>query len=396
MSRVARRPLDRDAVRAADDDFYANHPELVQNGRRIPLSASDPAQADLRREWMDLYIAHGGEVEGEETGTGEGDREVDDPVQPCPHRRSLTGRFALTEAKCGDEVGLEADGQNIADGTSASFALRSPPGGATFRTETAPLNSNQVRGLNWVSKKPTDDWPRPEVDFRVTAGGETADSENQFNFHRYANQASETKTIPCSSGVYGWTGKFDIAFTDGVVIVTIKIKLINRLGSKPASGGAMPAAGPAVSDADKTSMRTDIEGKLSGKRVLHRDNCQRGAGCDCPNGRKCCKFQVQVRVRFVESGQHHEVNLFQGSGQASARNWTRVKTRDNSWAHETGHLLAWYDEYATGAVGSAPRWQPVRAGAVMNTGLTVPAEYYWDFRDWHQSKSGEPWELLSP
>lgn len=67
MGRRAKRPLNRSAVQAADDQFYANHPEFVQNGRRIPLDANDPAQADLRREWMDLYEANGGEVEGGST-----------------------------------------------------------------------------------------------------------------------------------------------------------------------------------------------------------------------------------------------------------------------------------------------------------------------------------------
>lgn len=61
---------------------------------------------------------------------------------------------------------------------------------------------------------------------------------------------------------------------------------------------------------------------------------------------------------FVEDDYHHEVNLFQGAGRANASNWTRVKTRDNSWAHETGHLLGFYDEYSTGAVGTTYAGRP--------------------------------------
>ena len=57
------RPLDPAAVKAADDKFYANHPEFIgPDGRRIPLSATDPAQADLRREWVASYVAAGGRV----------------------------------------------------------------------------------------------------------------------------------------------------------------------------------------------------------------------------------------------------------------------------------------------------------------------------------------------
>ena len=82
MSRTAVRPLDPEAVSAADDQFYANHPELVDaNGERIPLSATDPSQAGLRSEWMDLYEANGGEME-------EPDEDEDEappgPVEECP------------------------------------------------------------------------------------------------------------------------------------------------------------------------------------------------------------------------------------------------------------------------------------------------------------------------
>jgi len=59
MCRRAKRPLNKAAVKKADAEFYANHPEL----KGLPLSATDPKQATLRREWMDLYIKHGGEVE---------------------------------------------------------------------------------------------------------------------------------------------------------------------------------------------------------------------------------------------------------------------------------------------------------------------------------------------
>ena len=187
-----------------------------------------------------------------------------------------------------------------------------------------------------------------------------------------------------------------IELKDGQITVTTKIKLINRQGAKPADGAALPAAGPAVSDADKQAMKADIEGKLSDQRLFHRAGCERGDGCDCPKGRGCCKVQVRIVVDFVESGEHHVVNLFQGAGRANSGNWTRVKTRDNSYAHETGHLLGFYDEYAGGAVGSAPRWK-VQAGVIMASGLTVPAEYYWDFRDWLKSKcSGEAWTVLLP
>ena len=85
-TRRAKRPLNAEACDAADDEIYARHesdprPNALfdANGNRRALSATDPAQADLRREWMDLYIANGGEVEG-----GGGSGGGTDPVTPCP------------------------------------------------------------------------------------------------------------------------------------------------------------------------------------------------------------------------------------------------------------------------------------------------------------------------
>lgn len=74
------RPLNPDAVRAADDEFYANHPEFVQNGVRVPLSATDPAQAALRSEWVALYEKHNGPVEPDPPPP----QAPTDPVEPCP------------------------------------------------------------------------------------------------------------------------------------------------------------------------------------------------------------------------------------------------------------------------------------------------------------------------
>ncbi len=78
MARLSR-PLNPEAVGAADDEFYANHPELVKDGKRIPLSASDPAQASLREEWVALYEKNNGAVEPDPPAP----KEPDDPVEPC-------------------------------------------------------------------------------------------------------------------------------------------------------------------------------------------------------------------------------------------------------------------------------------------------------------------------
>ncbi len=214
---------------------------------------------------------------------------------------------------------------------------------------------------------------------------------------KYPDIERDTNSFACSSGAFAWTGKFDILLKRGELEIRVKIKLVNRQGAKAATGTTpLPPIGPPLSPAEKATMKADIEGKLGGKWLFHRAHCKNGGGCGCPKNRGCCKIPVKIVVEFVESGHHHEVNLFQGAGRANATNWTRVKTRENSYAHETGHLLGFYDEYAGGAVGKPPRWK-VRPGVIMSTGLAVPVEYYWDFRDWLKTRcQGEEWAELLP
>ena len=70
MGDRAKRPLNKSAVKAADDDLYQNHADDPRpnalydaNGNRKPLNPDDPGQAGLRQEWMDAYQANGGDTE---------------------------------------------------------------------------------------------------------------------------------------------------------------------------------------------------------------------------------------------------------------------------------------------------------------------------------------------
>jgi hypothetical protein len=305
--------------------------------------------------------------------------------------KKLTVQLDKEKVRCGTEVVLQATSENIDGGIRWDLKQE----GKVVDSVAGSLTGGSAR-MTWNSKAQTNKKIEPRFSLVGSAGGLNADAPKNLTILKYEDNARETKTIACSALGFGWTGKFDIELKDGQITVATKIKLINRQGAKPADGDPLPAAGPAASDEDKRAMKADIESKLSNKRLFHRAGCKRGDGCSCPKGRGCCKISVRIVVEFVESGEHHVVNLFQGAGRANANNWTRIKTRDNSYAHETGHLLGFYDEYAGGAVGSAPRWK-VQGGVVMSVGLTVPAEYYWDFRDWLKSKcSGEEWTVLLP
>jgi hypothetical protein len=97
-------PLNKEAVRKADNAFYALHPELVKkDGQRIPLSTKPtyefsspnyefqrltfkqipPSSNKLIKEWQELYKKHGGKVEPKnETQT----KKLGNVVQKCPKK----------------------------------------------------------------------------------------------------------------------------------------------------------------------------------------------------------------------------------------------------------------------------------------------------------------------
>jgi len=77
MTRLSR-PLNKKAVRSADNKFYGNHPELVKDGKRVPLSKD---QTSLQNEWRQLYINHGGKIEPEKHLP---DKKPKDVVHACP------------------------------------------------------------------------------------------------------------------------------------------------------------------------------------------------------------------------------------------------------------------------------------------------------------------------
>jgi hypothetical protein len=60
MSRIAKRPLNPAAVAAANE-------ALAEKTGGRPLTMS-PEDAELRAEWMDHYLAAGGETEEEDWG----------------------------------------------------------------------------------------------------------------------------------------------------------------------------------------------------------------------------------------------------------------------------------------------------------------------------------------
>ena len=90
MPRIVTKPFDKQAVKGATDSFYNIHPEMVQNGKRIPLDPCNPKHAAMQSQWMDLYEAYGGN-----TQRGTMDRKCGECVENCPcSKKSLYVRVA--------------------------------------------------------------------------------------------------------------------------------------------------------------------------------------------------------------------------------------------------------------------------------------------------------------
>lgn len=60
-----KRPLNEAAVKAANDEFYRRHPEMIVNGVRQPIDPDNPAHDAMQTEWIQLYISFGGDIEGD-------------------------------------------------------------------------------------------------------------------------------------------------------------------------------------------------------------------------------------------------------------------------------------------------------------------------------------------
>jgi hypothetical protein len=120
--RRATQPLNPAAVSAADNKIYSTHesdprPNALYDasGNRRALNPCDPAQAALRSEWMDSYVANGGKVE-----PGGPSCNPFTPVQPCPSkskkpapRPSVDPKLAHIEVYVRSNIGIPIEGAEV-------------------------------------------------------------------------------------------------------------------------------------------------------------------------------------------------------------------------------------------------------------------------------------------
>ncbi|MCF6252869.1 MAG: hypothetical protein L3J75_16610 [Methylococcaceae bacterium] len=139
MGRLSR-PLNKEAIKKADIEFYQGHPELLKNGKPSPLSVNDPDQAQLCNEWQQLYQKHGGEIETADEQFAA--KKPDDPVQPCPLQPK---NWIDLEYLYADGQGISGARYQVFDSTTDALLTAGVLNGKGKAHADLPLEVNQVK-----------------------------------------------------------------------------------------------------------------------------------------------------------------------------------------------------------------------------------------------------------
>lgn len=100
-------PLDRNAIRVTDDEFYSRHPGLIDSdGNRIPIHPTSAEYADERQEWLNLYKKHSKQEEEPATKT----TPPGETIACCPAKEKvlLYLLFYVTKNHHGDSLFAES------------------------------------------------------------------------------------------------------------------------------------------------------------------------------------------------------------------------------------------------------------------------------------------------
>jgi len=175
----------------------------------------------------------------------------------------------------------------------------------------------------------------------------------------------ETQSGYLQSGIYGWQYSYDIGFFDETLLVDVDIELA---GEDP---------GPVLLN----RWESGIESIWSTERF------------DIP---------IEFNVDWVAGDFDQYVTVTSGTGNWSMVDWYTVGA--GGWgddyqeaivAHEFGHMISEWDEYAGGAVN--PQTGLVDTGGLMATLSGPTLDYYYDpFLNWYALKSAVPEPTQNP
>lgn len=104
------------------------------------------------------------------------------------------------------------------------------------------------------------------------------------------------------------------------------------------------------------------------------------------------RFAIPIlfNVDFFQTGYDHAVRVTEGYGRWTTGNWFTDRPNDDHErvaAHEFGHFIGNWDEYATGALD--PSTMLTTNGLMGNVYGPVLSSYYEPFLDWYEARIGE-------
>lgn len=335
------------------------------------------------------------------SGGGSGPNNPSSPgaTQPCPNPPCACGvtRWIDAQAYCGDRVRLEG---TLAGGCppveSATIEILKADG-SVIETLTAPIRENHFTAT-WIAKAQTANWRNDRHRFRFTAAGLTCTSTNEFRFRQRptTNWVLIDVNHPSNNGFLPVVELHDARLEANRVHYSLKLRT---------HGAAFPAARQANA---KNRIETVWNNGFASRR-FHRTNCLRGRTCDCRFD--CCKAGYRLDVNFVTSGEHVPVEIVVSppppadphrSGMArTGSHWGEPPFAEISeYAHEVGHVLGQYDEYADGATdpsGVQPAPPPVTNLMFANFVTTVFNRHYrWALKYLNDNAAGDPYEIIPP
>jgi hypothetical protein len=170
------------------------------------------------------------------------------------------------------------------------------------------------------------------------------------------NEVSEQR----SECVFGWTAAFRITEDERGCVLHVELRIRLQRDSDVTEEELATA---------QAGWETAIESKWTDAMPLRRTDG------DCA----CSEYRVEVDVQFVDTNQHHTVQVHSGSGRADMGNWF-ITSGDRTVAHEAGHMFGNVDEYPE--EDRCPDRVTFDDDSIMASGNTVHDRHYQRFADW--------------
>ncbi len=311
---------------------------------------------------------------------------------------TLSARWVDLSVLCGDLARLEGTvSPSPADGP-ATVEVILVSTGAVLATINTVVTSGRIVAV-WLSKAPTAAWRTDLISFRITVPsiGLTGTSTNTFTFARRPT----TGMILIDRLLPGPPGFPPLADVHDTTLEADKVRYALRLRTQ----------GAVFTPARQANAKQLIEGPWNNgflSKRFHRTLCGRGRGCDCQFD--CCKAGFRFDVDFVQNGEHVLITMLvppdpanpPGSGTLRVGStWYEPPADEPSvYAHETGHLIGQYDEYAGGGndpTGVQPAVSPIPnlMATRLNT-TTLNRHYRWVLEFLNAHSNADPYEIIPP